>query len=294
MKGSIVVPKYRKITSSRIDQMLKKGRGQGKGNSYKPWISIRDVPSNGYSHRIKGWKTNRVHHLLSNIELALFYMLEWQDSVIDIREKFPLLPIETTFEIAEETGIKHPFDRDTKEPIVLTTDFLATIRTDNNDVEYLAFNVMPQSRKQQKRTLERAVIEKLYWKRKGVKFRIVTDMDIPYPFINNMEWLHQSKNLDYSPGISIKDVILAENLLFTLIQSNRVPLRIVCSIVDKELGFNKGASLWIVQYLIANKYWSIDIFNQIDTSKPLEFKRDLEKFYLNYGVKEELLKSMGR
>lgn len=269
--------------------MLKKGRGQGKGNSYKPWITIRDVPSIGYSHRIKGWKTNRIHHLLSNIELALFYKLEWEDSVIDIREKFPLLPIETTLEIAEETGIKHPFDRNAKEPIVLTTDFLATIRTDNNDVEYLAFNVMPQSRKQQKRTLERAVIEKLYWKKKGVRFRIVTEIDIPHPFINNMEWLHQAKNLYYSPGISLKDVVLAENLLFTIKKNKEMPLREACSIVDKELGFKRGVSLWIVQHLITNKYWLIDIYNQINTSKYLEFTRNLEKFYLIYGGKDELL-----
>lgn len=263
--------------------MEKKGRGKGAGINYKPWITIRDVPSNGYIHRIKGWKTDRVHHLLSNIELAFFYKLEWEDGVTDIREKFPLLPIETTLEIAEETGIKHPFDRDANEPIVLTTDFLVTNCIDNNEVEYYAFNVIPHTKKEHKRVLERAVIEKLYWKRKGIKHRIITDLDIPIPFVSNMGWLHQSKKLEHSPGISKKEVLLAENLISAKIQNQKISLREACSIADGNLGFSKGISLWIVQHLIANKYWVIDIFRQIDTSKTLEFKRNLANSFNKEG-----------
>lgn len=36
--------------------MIKEGRGTGKGDKYKPWIKIQDVPSLGTSNNIKGIK----------------------------------------------------------------------------------------------------------------------------------------------------------------------------------------------------------------------------------------------
>ncbi len=86
-------------------------RGQGEGKDYIPWLKINDVPSTGLASRVKGWKTGRVHHLFSeHLELAYFYLLEWDERVVDIREQYPLLPIEKTLYIAESLGIIHPRD----------------------------------------------------------------------------------------------------------------------------------------------------------------------------------------
>ena len=52
----------------KIARFQKEGRGQGRGTSYKPWLTIQDVASHGRSHRIAGIKTGRVHHFLSGIE----------------------------------------------------------------------------------------------------------------------------------------------------------------------------------------------------------------------------------
>jgi len=49
---------------------IKEGRGQGNGKDYKPWFTVRDVPSEGRSHRLFGHITHRTHHLLSDLELA--------------------------------------------------------------------------------------------------------------------------------------------------------------------------------------------------------------------------------
>ncbi|MGP7816533.1 TnsA endonuclease N-terminal domain-containing protein [Niallia sp. 01092] len=53
--------------------------------------------------------------------------MEYSGFIVDIREQFPLLPIEETIIIAEELGIKHPTDPNTGEPVVMTTDFLVTV-----------------------------------------------------------------------------------------------------------------------------------------------------------------------
>ena len=74
-----------------------------------PYLLVHDVPSNGLASRIWGWKTNRVHHLLSRLELIFFYMLEWCQDVIDIREQFPL-NLDETLAISDRLGVRHPRD----------------------------------------------------------------------------------------------------------------------------------------------------------------------------------------
>jgi hypothetical protein len=98
----------RRVTESTIDKRLKEGRGSGKGASYIPWLFIHDVPSKGLAWRRKGWTTGRTHHLLSSLEDNFFLIQDWNPSVSDIREQYPLLPIEETLVIAEECNIRHP------------------------------------------------------------------------------------------------------------------------------------------------------------------------------------------
>jgi len=102
------------------ESKLKQGRGQGHGKDYCPFLTVRDLGSMGLSHRYKGWKTDRVHHLLSNNEKRYFFCLEWSPFVVDIREQFPL-PLAETLEIALRLGIKHPTHPKTKEYVVMTT-----------------------------------------------------------------------------------------------------------------------------------------------------------------------------
>ena len=61
------------FTPEQIHKRIKSGRGQGMGKDYQPWLTIQDVPSRGVSHRIYSHKTQRVHHLLSNLELYVFF-----------------------------------------------------------------------------------------------------------------------------------------------------------------------------------------------------------------------------
>lgn len=97
----------REITKRRTDKLIKEGRGKGIGSEYKPWIFIQDVPSLGRSTRLNGIKCDRKHELLSDMERDYFYIIEYSDDVIDIREQFPLLPLEETILIAKELGIEH-------------------------------------------------------------------------------------------------------------------------------------------------------------------------------------------
>ena len=88
------------LTEKKIAEMEKEGRGQGTGEDYKPWINIQDFPSNGLATRER--VENKSHPpILSKLERDYFYVLEWNNIVVDIREQFPLTR-EDTWHIADE------------------------------------------------------------------------------------------------------------------------------------------------------------------------------------------------
>ena len=119
-------------SQAKINKWIKEGRGQGEGNTYKPWLNIQDVASKGYATRDLGWKTGRIHHFLSDLELHYLYTLDWSPYVVDIREQYPLLPLEKTIAIAEEMSVEHPRENGASGPYkVITCDFFIIIKTEN-------------------------------------------------------------------------------------------------------------------------------------------------------------------
>jgi hypothetical protein len=208
-----------------IEKRLKEGRGQGRGADYKPWLLVQDVPSQGLATRIKGWKTKRVHHFLSNLELSYFYVLEWSPVVFDIREQYPLLPLEETFAIAEQCGIRHPTDPKTKEPIVMTTDFFITLPRSIEVIEQ-ARTLKTAKDLQSERTLEKLEIERRYWQNRDIDWGIVTEQEIPQALAKNVDWLHAFFRIeDLSPLSETEIRRIATALTLRMAQGNAVSSR---------------------------------------------------------------------
>ena len=61
-------------SDAKNNKWIKEGRGSGQNSEYKPWITVRDLPSDGRVHRVFGHKSQRTHHLLSDLELAVFFI----------------------------------------------------------------------------------------------------------------------------------------------------------------------------------------------------------------------------
>lgn len=213
----------RTVTPSKIEKRVKEGRGEGHGASYKPWLTIRDVPSQGLCSRIKGWKTRRVHHFLSQLETSYFYLLEWSPLVTDIREQYPLLPLESTLEISRRFNIKHPADPMTKEPIVMTTDFLIDVR--NNDQNFICARTIKMAGDlSSKRTIEKLEIERTFWKEKGIDWGIVTEKEMPQNLVKNIEWIHSSREIADFPQLNSLTLAQIEPHLFQKINESGSPL----------------------------------------------------------------------
>ncbi|MDZ7952507.1 TnsA endonuclease N-terminal domain-containing protein [Nostoc sp. DedQUE09] len=256
------------INPEVINRYIKEGRGQGIASEYKPWLLIQDVPSLGLATRIKGWKTKRVHHLHSNLELNYFYVLEWSSIVCDIREQYPLLPLEETLAIAEQSGIPHPKHPKTQEPIVMTTDFCVTVRQKIGVVEQIRTVKYAQDL-QSERTLQKLDIERQYWQSRGIDWKIVTENEISEALVKNVEWLHPYLVVENLSPLSASEIRRIETALTLRIVKHNQSLARIAADCDDKLGLSPGICLTVARHLLANRKWLIDMNKPIQPSEPL-------------------------
>lgn len=251
-----------------VEKRIKKGYGRGRGKDYRPWLPVQAFSSRGYVSRVPGWKTGREHHLLSNLELDFFYIADLSNPVVDIREQYPLLPVEETVAIATALGIRHPVFPKTKAPAVLTTDFLITRASDPRQVEE-ATTIKPANELQSSRTLEKLEIERQYWHARNVNWGIVTDRDMPRNLVRNLAWLHAwfkiPENLKLPEGCLAKvDSLVRERL------NGGSGLACAAGACDDRLGLEPGTSLSLVRHFIATRRWRVDLNILIDPAVPLK------------------------
>ncbi|MGG2014053.1 TnsA endonuclease N-terminal domain-containing protein [Bacillus sp. S10(2024)] len=239
-------------TERKIKRYVQQGRGKGRLESYKPWLTIHDFSSKGLVSRVNGWKTNRVHHFFSNLELHLFYILEWSDEVIDIQEQFPL-GRERTMEIADQKGIAHPIDPKTKVLIVMTSDFLITIKKDNV-IYKIVRSVKPKNQLQNKRVIDKLEVEREYWESVGVDWGIVTEDELPKVLIHNIELFHPYYWIETLGSVSEKQQTLLRDVLKERILNANKSILAVTQEFDIEFDLEAGTGLLLLKNLIARKY----------------------------------------
>ncbi|PRS29062.1 heteromeric transposase endonuclease subunit TnsA [Bacillus sp. RJGP41] len=249
------------LTEKKIAQLEKEGRGQGKGENYKPWINIQDFPSSGLATRGKGWKTNRIHQFLSKLERDYYYVLEWSNSVVDIREQYPLTREDTWF-IANEKGMKHPTDPKSQIPIVMTTDFLITIKNAEG-TKHVARTVKPSKELENVRIIEKFEIERTYWENRGIDWGIITEKEIPKDMVENVEWLHSSYfEIEDLPPSTLNTY--AQQLKSLIKKYNTSIIEMVTEF-DQTFQLENGMGLEILKHLIARKEVPVDITKKIHT-----------------------------
>lgn len=250
----------------KYKRYLKEGRGQGEGSIYKPWINVQDFPSKGWSTKTPGWKTKRMYQFMSDVELMYFYLLEWADIVTDIREQFPLLDLEETERIAEELGIKHPIDRKTGFPRVLTTDFLITAVVNGKKIN-IARTVKQFSELDKKRVIEKFEIERRYWTARNIDWGIVTEKEILLTVAKNVEWLHDARELELDSQYNQQDLLNIVSVLKENLLESGKPIHKVLRDLDTEMNMSKGTSLYLLKYLIAHKQILVDMTRKLEIGK---------------------------
>jgi len=245
--------KYRKY--------LAEGRGQGEHEEYMPWVQIRNFPSKGIVSRVKGHTTGRVHHLMSNLELWYFYLLDWSEKTIDIREQFPLGEISDAIEIADACGIRYPYDNVSGFPYVLTTDFLITTHDG-----CVARAIKPGADLQKPRVREKLEIERRYWEKRGIDWKIVTESEIPRTKIRNIEWLCSGS--DFTTLIGNEDLVqeCIERFIGMYCHGDCAIITIIRHI-EESYGFNEGMGMVLFKLLVRDKRIGLDLNEQINLTE---------------------------
>ncbi len=250
-------------SKEKLDRYIKEGRGQGELDQYKPWLTIHDFSSMGRASRIKGWKTDRIHHLQSDIMTRFFYLLEWDDRVHDIREAFPL--IDAFDELIKEEDLNFNLfrDKENNEQYVLTTSFLITIYNEGKK-EYFARSIKNSHELEKKTTLEKLEIERRYWSKKGIDWAVITEKEIPIQRVKNIEWIHTSFFYD------IEDKDILSNQLIKYINANlNMSLKEIFMKFEENNMLDEGTALSIFKYLLAIKKLDIDMNKKIDLVKDM-------------------------
>lgn len=256
----------------KIQRYISEERGKGEGKKYKPWLTIQDVPSDGRAIRCQGWKTERIHHLMSDHEKRYFFLLEWANDVVDILEQFPL-DREITCKIAESKGIKYPQDVKSKRPLVLTTDFLIKVQH-NGDKKYIARTIKPSEFLEKRRVIEKFEIEREYWRQKDIDWAIVTEQDIPVDFVANIEWMHSAYWLDNLDGYEFEDCQkLIRIFLMQLSRAKDVNMIDLLGQLDMQHNLQPGSFLFLFRHCLSRRLILCDLDTKIDLRKlASEFK----------------------
>ena len=253
--------------SNKLNRWIKEGRGQGEGKEYKPWLTVQDFPSMGRVTRVFGWTTQRIHHFFSDTQLKYFYLLDWEEKVIDIREHYPLIDLEVVLNDTSDLRLDKFIDRKTKETYILTTTFLITLLNSDGQKSFAARSIKYASELSKKSTIEKLEIERRYWKVQGIDWGIVTNKDINDVRAKNIEWVHSVMNSDDCNGLSKAEFDdLFDGILYRFID-NKQSIKNIIAGFEKDYSLDVGMGLLLFKRLVAEKRIVLDMDKPINLSQ---------------------------
>lgn len=238
---------------------IRNGRGQGDLASYLPWITVHDFPSKGKVVRVKGKKTGRIHHLMSQLEKTFFIMLDNDPEVEDIKEQFPL-PLYHTQLIAAGLHLKHPVVNGF--PYVMTTDFLY-----KKGGAWHAVQIKPSKALEDRRVQEKFLIEKAYYDKIQVDWKSLTEKDLPRAAADNYFWLSSGETVEnLIPSIHARRLL--RDAFLELYLDISIPFHTIIGEVDAQCSLPPGTALQLFKSLVLDGSIQLDLTKKISTSEP--------------------------
>jgi len=201
--------------------------------------------------------------MMSSNETNLFYLLDWSDKILDIREQYPLIDLVEAIKIAESAQIRYPYDAKSGFPYVMTSDFYIE---STNGVVTIA--VKPSLELEKPRVREKLEIERRYWRSKGIKWELVTEHEINNAKARNIEWLSQASDLTLF-GLSTElqsvciDHFMSSYILYDTLGG-------LFKDLEQRFGLNAGCGINIYKHLIYHKEIKVDVSQPIDVATLLD------------------------
>lgn len=250
----------KKWSEAHIAKRMREGRGEGRGPSYKPWLTNADLSSKGLAHRMYSPKVCRVVELFSNIERDTFIAFEASPKVVDIREQYPL-PRELTVTLADRLAVRHPSYVGTRIPVVMTVDMVVTVR-ESTDLRELAIDCKPSTDASNPRVLEKLEISRRACMALGMEYRLVFDEDLPREAIANLRWIRSAYLRDNEANVDALQVEQHKQALLSAL-AHADPSCLMhefCRSQDRETGVNEGMSIRAIKLLLHERRLVTNLF----------------------------------
>ena len=196
--------------------------------------------------------------MLSNNELAYFYILDWSDNVTDIREQYPLSDLDCAVAAAAQAGVRYPTDRISGYPYIMTCDFMITTPTGVR-----ARTIKMTAELENARTIEKLEVERRYWAQQGIDWRIVTEREISRQKAKNIEWLYTVEGFTIA-GRNEYELERIHCALLDLLKLGDNSIIETANIIEDEFLLPAGAGLQFFKQLILEKKLAIDLSLPVD------------------------------
>lgn len=248
----------------KIARFLQEGRGGGRYENYKPWLTTTDVTARlTRKSRFQGIKSGRVHHLFNDFEANALLCIEWLEYVLDIRERYPLERA-TTARIADALGITHPVDRKSGVKLTLYADLVVELAGGR----LVACAMVYSSQLNKSSVIAALEIQRRYWKQRDITWRIITERQIDPILVHNIEFGRNHVDLSRQPDAQQNVVDVGIRLLERLEDNPNVSLQALCDALDSDIGRDRGTAIAALRHLCGTRRvgWRRD--RRIEMSMP--------------------------
>lgn len=251
-------------TFESVSWKIAHGYGRGVGLDYIPWISGHEFASRGAFIRLKGRTVPRLYCFMSRLEADAFIYYDCSPDVTDILEQY-YLTLEETLEIADELHISHPWSG--KYYNAVTTDLL--IRKGDS---WIARAIKSSRDLENERVLEKLELERVYFSRRGIDWKIVTEKEIDRVLIQNLNWLWYGE----SPDVVFPDhqlLLNVEAFFVRLYSDENLPFPHLVDEVEAQFSLAPGSAICVFKSLIRQGIIQVDLtkpLNMLNPRQPLE------------------------
>jgi hypothetical protein len=246
---------------------IRRGKGVRKGLEYLPWLRVRDVPSRGTSAQIGGLRVKRPYHLLSQLETMYFFLVERQESTVDIQECWPIFDIDRTLELCATLGVRHQYRGGYPTPF--TIDFLITESADGQ-LKYRAASIKTPGDAADPDVRRRLEVEHRWCLERGIPWTLIDTSQFGRLLLSNLLFMRTWFRHHYVPNSDTESRFLES---FLRAYARNVPLAALIEKTAKALRIPETLATDTFRYLAWTDRIPVSLKHTLSLNMPLVLRR---------------------
>jgi hypothetical protein len=241
---------------------IRSGMGIGAGQDYRAWRSLRRLPIRSTATVVHGIRVSRNFELVDPGSTAYFFLLERDPAVQDIRERWPILDLGRTLQLAHKFDIPHPCRRDVPEP--LTCDFLITEK--RIETTYKAVNLIHSEDNLDARERILMKIRQTWCAERGIAWTFVDSSVLSRTVLQGLRFIRAWYLHRYTPNPAIYQPF---SELFLKTYTPNILLKELVDATGRYLGLSSETRLDTFRYCAWADKIPVSLTHRISSSLPL-------------------------